>query len=270
MIKIKLFIFVFLAFVNFSFALEKDRLVSFLKEYDASKEKYSGKVGYAIERDYPDVAEFLVLNGETINEYYTTIQKMEGAPRADIFQQHPLLTAIKKNYISLAVTMVSHDKNMCLATEYKMMSFYNSNNRAWNLYRDIERKHALHVAIEHPNGFPVVEALIYAGADVNMIYQHSKGPLDSYFTSPLTLAIANKRLDIAQFLLDNKANIDFNPFFKAIDDGYIEGVVLLLDNGANSMNSAEILILLDRAIKKGHLDIVDVLFNATLNNLKTS
>lgn len=96
--RIKLFIFIILTFSNFSFALEKDRLVSFLKEYDASTEKYSGKVGYAIEKGYPDIAEFFILKGESINQYKESHsyiddirEKMGFIPLNQNYIRHPLI-----------------------------------------------------------------------------------------------------------------------------------------------------------------------------------
>lgn len=100
--KIKLI--TFLLFINlflapFVDAIEKERLKTFFTEYDAIAEKQNWameRIPYAIEKGYTDIAEFLILKGDSINSYREFPPNPVKTNTNDIYIKHPLLTAIKK------------------------------------------------------------------------------------------------------------------------------------------------------------------------------
>lgn len=291
---------IILTFVLFYFsifsidALEKDKLVSFLKEYDASQEKYSGKIAFAIERKYPDVAEFLIQQGESINEYairyplsFNPEEYKLSSDLQNVYIKHPLTTAIRNGYNDVAHLMI-HLGIGNKAEEYKIE--YKKQFGAARV--EIERKNAMYIAIEEgQDSYDIVLNLLENGFDVNT--NKNISPLNkpyakpgfeflyqcnSVYITPLLQAIAKKKLDICVLLLDHGAKVDMvsqspyiyenngyrysfsgTPLLKAVDDDFIQGVLLLLSYGANPSVDA-----LERATQKDHLDIVDVLYDAMI------
>lgn len=299
MIKIKLFIFTFLMITNLSFALEKDRLISFLQEYNASNEKYNGKVTYAIEKGYADVAEFLILKGESIEQYneryplsFNPAEYKLASHLQNVYIKHPLITAIRKGHKAVALLLIQLGYGN-KAEEYKIE--YKKQFDASQ--EEIERKNAMYVAIEDcEDGYDIVLGLLMNDFDVNT--NNNLNPLNKphvkhgyeflyqfnyVYVTPILQAITVKNLDIAQLLLEYGADVEKfssspyvyenhgyqyrfagTPLQRAVNDNYLEGVVLLLSYGANPLNGSP--SPLDIAIQKGYLDIVDVLSNTVLSD----
>lgn len=276
---IKLLIVVFLTLSGFLGAIEKDRLLTFLKEYDASSEKKNWsweKLPYAIENGYADVAEFLVLKGEPIKNYGELSQSVGLKNVYDIYYRHPILTAIRKNYVSLAILMIQTIKDISKVEEYKDIKIKTSDYPSYNCL-EVERKHAIEVAITE-GSHDILHILLLAGVKVNMQYSYrvDNPPMwpSKYFT-PLKAAIALKKLDIAQLFLDHKADVEFcgsyytTPLYAAVEDNYIDGVVLLLNYGANPLKPlSDGKTPLELAMQKGYWDIVDFLLDATVSDNK--
>lgn len=57
---------------------------------------------------------------------------------------------------------------------------------------------------------------------------------------------------------------------KAVDDNFIDGILLLLSYGTNPLRgSCKGISPMDRVVQKGYVDIVDVLYDATVNGSKS-
>ena len=259
--------FLFLVFTSPTLALEKDKFVLFIKEYNASQNKYSGKIAYAIENNQPDIAEFLLLRGESVGQYSETYPLDDNHPDknknySNIHMKHSLLTAIKKGYTEIAILMIQQGNQN--AEEYRLecdIAPYSGSRR------EVKRKNAMFIAIEHNND-DVARALLSAGFDAN-----ARSTLVP--TTPLLFAIQHKNLKIAELLLRNGADVEMiskipglppifedSPLMKAVEDNFVEGVHLLLQYGADPLEHYNNDSPMDRAIQKGCFDIVDLLFNA--------
>lgn len=296
--KLLLIVFTFLCFFFTSsvFSLEKERFVAFLKEYDAIGNKYNGKIVYAIENCYPDVAEFLILRGEEIISYQTTYSISAGDNKKifGYYTKHPLITAIGKGYTNVAILLIQigHWK----AEEYRYE--YHESVPSCKGYQ-VGRKNVMGAAIECHNYDVVLSLLIY-GFDPN-----NSGPLNpiqsvfwgsfppsfpddrTFYSTPLLQAIESKKLNIAELLLKHGATVDKvsrspckiednsfsfsinfygSPLLKAVNDNFIEGVLLLLSYEANPLVYADVVSMspLELALKKGYSDIFDLLFDATV------
>lgn len=229
---------------------------------------------YAIEKGYPDVAEFLILQGDPINNYREWWQTPVPKGGNDFYYKHPLVTAIRKNYVNLVILIIQSIQDLSKAEEYKdiIIKDYPSFSRLI-----IGRKHALQIAIEESSASQdMVLALLLAGVDVNMQYTYridtQPGP-NKYFT-PLKDALALQKLDIAQLLLDNNADVEYcgnyniTPLCMVVDDNYIEGVRLLLSYGADPLKrppGGSLITPLELAMQKEYWDIVDLLLDAAVN-----
>ncbi|MBA3815188.1 MAG: ankyrin repeat domain-containing protein [Parachlamydiaceae bacterium] len=103
-------------------------------------------------------------------------------------------------------------------------------------------------------------------------------------TPPLCQAVMDKNLAVVSLLLDNGASVHMesfltfvdekglshyvlgSPLMKAVDDNFLEEVVLLLRHGANPLDrSSAYNNPLDLAIRKGYYDIIDVLSSAAVS-----
>lgn len=260
-------------------AIEKEKLKTFFIEYDASEEKRNWlweRLPFAIEKGYLDVAEFLILSGDPIEPYRERYISSVIRNNDNIYEKHPLTTAIRKDYVDLSVLMIKIIGNMNNLCESKFIYFANS-----GMLELAERKYPMQIAIENSaNSYNIVLALILAGVDVNMHYTYFiKSPPKShsnlspaYFT-PLTSAIASKKLDLAELLLRYKADVDgketygMTPLGVAITDNYIEGVLFLLSHGADPLKKTSFSSSspINLAIEKGYLDIVDLLLDAAVS-----
>lgn len=295
---INFFTFLFLVFSCFSEALEKDRYIAFSKMYENSQIQCGGKVAYAIENNFPDVAEFLLLNGESVNVYmekypltfnaheYKLSENLQNA-----YIKHPLITAIRKGYNKVALVMIDLGIGNT-AEEYKV-----EYKKQFGIAREeVERKNAMYVAIEEcVDCHDIVLSLLVNGFDVNTNtnlnvlnkpyakpgFEHQY-QFNCIYTTPLVQAIALKKIEIVELLLKQGAEIDKSsdspyaydnngyqhrfrgtPLLKAVDDHYIEGITLLLGYGADPLKGS--LSPLDRAIQKNYTIIVDLLFSAISN-----
>lgn len=98
-------------------------------------------------------------------------------------------------------------------------------------------------------------------------------------TTPLKAALASKKLNVAQLLLDYNADVEYvggyngynvTPLFQAVDDNYIEGVQLLLSYGADPLKlppGGSLNAPLELAMQKGYWDIVDLLLAAAIRSV---
>ena len=268
--------------------MEKDRWVTFLKQYDSDQFKYYSKVSYAIENSYPDIAEYLILKGESYGQYPVSyllpaehLEKDKADP-INFHFRHPLITAIRKGYTSIALLLIQTGD--LKAEEYKI------ENKV-----EIDRKNAMIAAVEE-NDRDVVLALLQAGFDVNNNSTLNPNPIgpggqkyrdQSFYSTPLLHAIKLKKLDIAELLLQHGADVEKessseclfemlpyggkinffgSPLLKAVDEYFLEGISLLLRYGANPLQHVNNHPSpLDRAVQKGYEDIVDLLFNVMAN-----
>eukprot|EP01121_Diplochlamys_sp_Union-15-3_P013084 TRINITY_DN4016_c0_g1_i2.p1 TRINITY_DN4016_c0_g1~~TRINITY_DN4016_c0_g1_i2.p1 ORF type:complete len:386 (-),score=57.74 TRINITY_DN4016_c0_g1_i2:548-1657(-) len=94
----------------------------------------------------------------------------------------------------------------------------------------------LFLAVQH--GFTsTTELLLERGAYVNAVDKDMK-------CTPLHITISNNHLEIARLLLKHGATVDcedkrgYTPLFMACAEGYVNGVKLLLENGANVNHAA--------------------------------
>jgi ankyrin repeat protein len=264
----------------FAIAIEKERFVTFLKEYDASQNKFGGKVAYALEKNCPDFAQFLLLGGENYGLYQTTYPFtgfISGMDNRNLLNRHlnqPLITAIRNGYTEVAILMIQMGGGN--VEEYKIEVVPQGGEM------EVGRKNAMIAAIE-ANNYDVVASLLASGFDVNTktaLNPPLKKYIPSYqdrnvYKTPLFQAIELQRLDIAELLLKYGADVEMvsrhtgSPLLKAVEDNFIEGVLLLSRYGANSLrhdNSA--LSPMDYAIQKNYFDIVDILFDAATNEIK--
>lgn len=226
----------------------KNELNNFLQIYNASQEKLEGwsSVSYAIENEYDEIAEFLIKKGENFNTYYNVKFKINEV-QEDVYRKHPFLTAIAQGKVSLVSLMANFGSSCSYDSENKMhiddpeeswAKYYDSNT-----YRDIvRRRRALQIAItDCPNPYEMVQILLDAGAIVKQwdsFQPHPKTECSKFM--PLTYAILEKRLDIATLLIAYGAPVDDrntygsnNPsLFQAIRAGFLNGISLLLENGA--------------------------------------
>lgn len=231
-------------------ALEKDRLIDFLSEYDVTNKKCGGKIAYAIENCYPDVAEFLILNNENYFRYVDVYYFSDdlNKKRPNFYYKHPLISAIMNGYTELAILMINlGDIN---SEEFKS-EYYDALTNKQNC---VERKNAMRIAIDK-NNYEVILSLLLAGFDVNVsnalnepTYPNRKD--DSVYITPLVQAIAEKKLDIAKLLLNHGAEVEKassssyffesssqtkfvgSPLLKAVDDNFMDGILLLLSWGS--------------------------------------
>ena len=167
--------------------------------------------------------------------------------------------------------------------EYIRKDFPNNTFRTY--MTETDRKNVMCVAIEE-NSYESVLSLIDNGFDVNNdknFVQKITGPFfvdKSICMTPLFLAIATKKINIASLLLERGADVEKiskSPYLyentngyeylftgssllKAVDDNYIEGVLLLLSFYADPLKGSP--SPMDRAIQKDYFDIVDVLLEA--------
>lgn len=124
--------------------------------------------------------------------------------------------------------------------------------------------------------FKQVKTIFSRGVKINHKGCHPGYTKDGYMDStPLHLACAEGHLEIAQFLLDNGADInskqkgeygyDNTPLFIAAQNGYSQLAKLLFDKGANikAVNSYKMTIL-DTACESGLLWLVKELVNKGL------
>lgn len=292
----KLFLILFTYLLSLFFiplhALQKERLILFLQEYNLSENKCNGKVAYAIENGFIDVAEFLLLKGESINRYNETYLCSDEVYKRGLashvrntYIKHPLITAIRKNYKNLAILMIQ--MGVVNSAEELKLEYYNTYAQ-----REIEHKNAMYVAIESDDSYEIVLGLLSAGFDPNTSQALTKSGSTNYYlqdhsiyTTPLLKAIEMKKLNIAELLLNYGADIEKTsgsysywrppgystnfygtPLLKAVDDNFIEGVTFLLNYGANPIS--ESFNALDLAIKKGYWDIVDILSSVAVRDKK--
>lgn len=275
-------------------AIEKEKLQAFFREYDESQEKKEWKwerLPYAIEKGYVDVAEFFILRGDVVLNYWESfsITWKEGDQREYQWSKHPLMTAMRKNYINLAILLIQHVKNLANVHEFKSVDLpYSNHQYAYSGYvynGSLENKNAMHIAIaDCENNKELIEALILAGLEIEKSHNYFTFPYkNGEFTltkprTPLQLAITLKKLDTARLLLANDANVDFEgqayttPLMMAVNDNYIEGVSLLLSYGADPLKLSHFagvcLSPLELAMQKGHWDIVDLLLDVAVKDGK--
>lgn len=269
------FLFVFLLISNHGFSLDQSRIVTFFKDYNSQPQKLA-RLPYAIENGYEDVAEFFVLNGESINYYQIDLGEI-GEVR-NIFQKHPLVTAIKNGYINLSISMIKLIDNINSINEYKLCYIHTTNSGRCRY--DIDKLYALQAAIENPTGYQIVEELIAYGINLNTKYSVTNSSLNNTGSTPLILSISHKKLDVARLLLEHgaDANLDFHyiynnappglsPLCVAVNDNYIEGIYLLLEYGADPIKkpSPRDLSPMELAINRELWNVVD-LFLINMNN----
>jgi|GEM_PF-4456780 len=267
---IKIFTFFLLTFSFFLNAVDKDRLQMFFKDYDASAEKYNWgweRLPYAVEKDYTDIAKFLILHGDEIKsyrEYWQTPGVKDS--QFDYYYKHTLLTAIKRGYVNLVTLMIQSCEDITKAIEYTDLLSPINRTRQFSPLKNVFK-----VAMEEsPTDYEMVEALLLGQVDVNMEYGAP------YYT-PLKAAIGLKKLDIAKLLLNHaKLLLDYNanefcglhyltPLGLAVEMNYVEGVALLLSYGADPLRrppGGNLNSPLDIAITKEYWDIVELLLNA--------
>ena len=98
------------------------------------------------------------------------------------------------------------------------------------IFNDIKKTTFLLRALEHAQGFPLVQALISNGADVNQA--------DAMGMTPLVYAINFTQTPALRELLIAGANVNkktvlASPLYFAVKEGYLEGVKLLLNANAD-------------------------------------
>lgn len=260
--------FCFASFIN---SIEKEKLISFFQEYDSSMEKKDQKwnrLTFAMEKGHFDIAEFLISKGEPINSY---VEFPNAFSKEYYFSKHPLLTAIRNDEVNLALLMIQTINDVSKIEEFKRKDH---NNQFY------EKKDVFQVAIEESSySYDIVLALVVIGkANVNNQHHHhvyiSAYNHFSKYITPLHTAIAARKLDVVQLLLDHGADIEIigekgmKPLERAVNDNYIEGVKLLLDNGANPLaigaTGQDSLSPIELAMQKGYWDIVDLLLGAAV------
>lgn len=263
-------------------AIEQQRLKEFFIDYDSSDEKKAwvwDRLSYAVEKGYPDVAEFFVLYGDPIKDYIEYIVSPFSNDKHIVnnrYVKHTLLTSIRNNYINLSLLMIQHINDMSKAEELKFAA--TSSNLKPNM---IDKKHALQIAIEESlYNHDVIEALLQAKVNVNMSYMYTTYNHPNYpvkYFNPLQSAVALGNLELAQLLLEYNANVDcaygvaYTPLFTMVESNNIEGVKLLLSYGADPLKVivTGIITPLELAIQKGHWDIYELLFEVA-NKQKTT
>ncbi|XP_008558673.1 putative ankyrin repeat protein RF_0381 [Microplitis demolitor] len=119
---------------------------------------------------------------------------------------------------------------------------------------------ALHSAIS-ANNLPLVEKLISAGADVNMM-SLAKGPF--YDTTPLQVAVENENVKIVELLIKNNAHVNIDSkrstvLTKAARKGNFELVDLLIKAGAHVNPDSEQGKPLHMAIAKNNYEMTEYL-----------
>jgi ankyrin repeat protein len=176
--------FLCIGFTSPIFALEKERLLTCLKEYAESKEKWElhwGKLHYAIEYGYPDVAEFLINKGEPITVYRTDLSSKD--------MKHPLMTVIEKGYKDIAINLIHHIDFSSKDGSLAISVFYLLWHEDLQIY-----PLSFQIMLEEKDRFEIIEALLLAGIDENVS------------NNILIDAIILRKLQIAKLLLDHIAN----------------------------------------------------------------
>ena len=113
----------------------------------------------------------------------------------------------------------------------------------------------------------IMQLLVKHGADVNQRTEHNIGPLDIAIESEQHIQSMNLRVQIVEFLLKNQVFTEYkdktrklSPFHRAVEEGHIEVVKLLIQHGVdiesrNDFDNTPIIT----AAHKGHLEIVKLL-----------
>jgi ankyrin repeat protein len=274
---LKLFICFLLISSNYAFSIDQNRIVAFFNDYNTNPQVLD-RLPFAIENGYDDIAEFLVLNGEPIKNYQIILDKT-GGKGSNIFQKHPLITAIKNGYVSLSINMIKLIDDIDSINEYKLLHIHTVNS-GWSRY-DIDKLYALQAAIESPVGYPIIEELIASGVNLNARYSVLNSSLKNFSTTPLILSISNKKLNVASLLLEHAADANLSstpwlynnappvvsPLYVAVNDNYIEGINLLLTYEADPLKktSTSDVSPMELAIDRELWDIVD-LFLSIMNH----
>lgn len=249
----------------------------FFSEYEASPERIQWRwerLPYAIENGYVDIAEFFILKGDPINSYTVRTASFIKQNQVDIYYKHPLITAVRKDYLSLVQLIANLCENISEINEYKDI-YVDNPHQHYKLI--IQKKNAFHVAItDCEDSYGAVIALLEAGFKVNLKYSYYTYDINSppiwgseSFT-PLKLAISYKKGNIIKALIDAEADIDYcgdssdTPLYQAVKDNYLDAVLILLNAGANPLklcNGQDTPLQL--AMRMGYWDIVDLLLESS-------
>lgn len=282
MVKLKI-IFPFLVFISLivtqlAGAIDAASLKAFFEEYNEREEKWWPRLAYAIEKGHVDIAEYLILKGDPVTIYFAESWPSpignDKFQNRDCYYKHPFLTAISRGYVDLVILMMHNVSDLSKAEEYKRV--FSRKYAEYHEYTVLDRKNALIVAItESPKSFEIVDALLNYGLNVNEVFCYGKYNanansrdfipfIDYTGKTPLKAAVELKKLDVAELLLTHKADVEqLAPLYMAVEKNDLEGVVLLLNYGADPLKGDP--SPLDIAMKENRTQMVNVLLNAAIN-----
>lgn len=271
MCGIKFFI-IFIALSNCLFAVNKERLNEFFKDYHSSNAQSLDKLPYAVENGYEDVAEFFVLNGEPINYY--SIDLGPAGNQKNIYRKHPLITSIKKSYLNLSINIIKTTEKQGLISEGKTIyKYYQS--CGWTRHDNVDQLYALQAAIDSPVGYSIIEELIKSSINLNIVYCNLNSNIAFTLSTPLIRCVLNNKLDIAKLLLEygadanlsteqpnSNAPLGISPLYIAVNDDNKEAIELLLSYGADPLKKIKNRVSpLELAIEKEQWDTVNLFLN---------
>ncbi len=234
--------------------IDQNRLRQFLTEYSSSEEKKSlnwGKVAYAIEKDYVDVAFFLIRRGENYlvgycEKFLDEENKLSSNKNEKFgtYYKYPFITAIRKGYNDLAIEMLHVNKTVWWAIEKKEV-------RRRNHTEYIEKNAAFFIALsEGKDVYSLVQTFLELGFDVDEYIYANIGK-----ATPMYLAITFQNIDVVRLLLDHGA-LNSNLFY-AVKSNYKEAVFLFLQYGADPLKNGA----LELAMQLGYDDLVDIMLS---------
>lgn len=268
-----------LFFIPFSESLEQEKLYDFLVKYNNSEEKRKwnwNRLAYAIEKEHVDIASFFISKREKFEGYMVRIPLEDDKRKENIHHKHPFITAIRKGYNELTIEMLQMRREAWNVIEYK--DVYRGNHRI-----TIEKKTPFYVAMSEGNeDLSLVQAFLESSFKVNDKIKFQDNPEDEqalYYTYPIHLAIGHHKPEAARLLLKNgsfrevmgvgpisntKKYVGGTPLYLAVATRYKEGVMILLEYGANPLDdgNGKKISPLELAIQNGNDDLIELLLAA--------
>lgn len=234
-----------------------DAFQKFLREYlvarDVKEKTYWSEITYAIEKDYDEIAMFCL-----DNLYLGDINYMN---LGHYYNLHCL--CVRKNKFEILEAILSKYHHIPDGTE-----FYTTQKTGG---LRLKERRILNIAIEdRSNSLEWVKLLIDYGANIHLCedYRTGNGLGDlHYYRTPLAAAVFANKLDVAEFLLERKANPS-DALITAVTSRNAPALVLLLNYGADPYHGNG--WILNEAIKLGYDEMVDILIDAYFSKQPTS
>ena len=237
-----------------------------------------GYVHTAVMRGHEDIVRLLAEAGCSVNQ---TIMSDNGGLIT------PLYLAVDKRSTSLVTTLLSLGANpdedlrdgftvMHTAAEQgygditEILASKGASTSKEATFGELTHVTPLHMAVMRGN-VDVVCLLGKAGADMNAIQLVEGVPMTSLY-----VAVKNRDVAMMRALIDSKCDVNikrrdgWTPFHLACEEGFTDGVKLMIDVGASVNSAANIeqnsnVQPLHQAAQEGYVDIVRLLINAGAN-----